>query len=152
MTNKRKFVREEKVEADSDKIGNVEDEVPKQLEETDHNLSTDLDKPLSSLTSESIINHVQSIIDDMEVKRKDDETLIVEFRKSMEIQTEIWCDLLEKTLAKVYMKNNNTCQEKFQQLHTILGRISQLEQEMSSFKQSLNSLYAEVQATYPSLQ
>lgn len=43
----------------------------------------------------------------------------------MEIQTESWCQALENTLAKLYEKNNEVCQEKLQQLYAILGRISE---------------------------
>ena len=42
----------------------------------------------------------------------------------MEMQTDSWCELLERSLGKVYEKNNDICQEKLQQLYTILGRIS----------------------------
>ncbi|XP_057289493.1 synaptonemal complex central element protein 2-like [Hydractinia symbiolongicarpus] len=99
------------------------------------------------LSSESLARHAQCIIDDMEVKRKNDETLIAEFRKTMEIQTESWCQALENTLAKLYEKNNEVCQEKLQQLYAILGRINQLEQEMGAFKQSLKLLYTDVETS-----
>lgn len=98
-----------------------------------------------ALSSEGLADHAQSIIDEMEVKRKNDETLIAEFRKTMEMQTDSWCELLERSLGKVYEKNNDICQEKLQQLYTILGRINQLEQEMLAFKQSLKILYSDVE-------
>lgn len=50
--------------------------------------------------------------------------IILEFRKTMEIQTEQWVALLESSLGKIYEKNNLVCQEKLQELYAILGRIS----------------------------
>eukprot|EP00111_Clytia_hemisphaerica_P009052 TCONS_00026523-protein len=77
----------------------------------------------SNSTSESLAQLAQSVIEEMDMKRKNDEAMISEFRKMMEMQTDTMCNTLQQSFGKLYQSSNETCQEKLQKLYNILGRI-----------------------------
>ncbi|XP_077981921.1 synaptonemal complex central element protein 2-like [Glandiceps talaboti] len=86
----------------------------------------------------------QTLIEDINAKRKRDTTLLTDFKKNIEMQVSNSCGVLEQTLYQTYQHNGTVIQEKLQELFAILDRIATLEAELDEFKHALGLLYKDI--------
>ncbi|KAL5022113.1 hypothetical protein ScPMuIL_001268 [Solemya velum] len=99
------------------------------------------------LSREDIANSAQQLIDDLNTKRKRDTQLMDDYKKALEIQVQKCCSVVEQRLFHVYEEQGKMVQDKLQTLFAGLDRISKVEGELTQFKQALQMLYRDLQAT-----
>ncbi|XP_065067821.1 synaptonemal complex central element protein 2-like [Rhopilema esculentum] len=81
-------------------------------------------KPIVSTSSDQLFDQAQSLIAEINDKRKNDSMLLTEFKKTMELLLEKCNSALERSLFQSYSTTGNIMQEKLQDLYTTLDRIS----------------------------
>ncbi|XP_013409639.1 synaptonemal complex central element protein 2 isoform X1 [Lingula anatina] len=93
---------------------------------------------------ESLNSAAEQLINDINMKRKENTQMIIEFKDSLDVQVQHTCREVEKRMFDVYEEQGKILQVKLQNLFIILDRISKLEMELKQFRRALGMLYQEV--------
>ncbi|XP_070563311.1 synaptonemal complex central element protein 2-like [Ptychodera flava] len=96
------------------------------------------------VTREALQSAAQSLIEEINSKRKRDTTLLTDFKKNMEVQISNSASMVEQAMYETYEQNGRMMQEKLQLLFATLDRIAKLETELDDFKHALGLLYKDV--------
>ncbi|XP_033107932.1 uncharacterized protein LOC117109657 [Anneissia japonica] len=93
---------------------------------------------------EEIQELAQQLINNINVKRKSDATLIVDFKKDLLEKVTESCKTLDLYMFQCYERNGSVMHSKLQALFATLERIHKLELELDEFKQALGVFYNDI--------
>ncbi|XP_022247834.1 uncharacterized protein LOC111087020 [Limulus polyphemus] len=94
---------------------------------------------------EHISREVEETVEKINLKRKQDTSLLADFKKSLEIQINRTYSMVEESMYSLYEKTGNEIECKLQELSAILERISKLETELQEFRSAFDVLYQDLQ-------
>ncbi|XP_076304000.1 synaptonemal complex central element protein 2-like isoform X2 [Tachypleus tridentatus] len=94
---------------------------------------------------EHISREVEETVEKINLKRKQDTSLLAEFKRSLEIQINRTYSMVEESMYSLYEKTGNEIESKLQELSATLERISKLETELQDFRSAFDLLYQDLQ-------
>ncbi|XP_069127508.1 synaptonemal complex central element protein 2-like [Argopecten irradians] len=104
------------------------------------------DRVSNELTREGIISTANSLIDDLNNKRKQDTELLENFKKALQLQVQRTSTMVEERMFQVYEEQGKVVQEKLQELFAGIERIAKTEAELAEFREALRLLYTDINA------
>ncbi|XP_029440880.1 synaptonemal complex central element protein 2-like isoform X2 [Rhinatrema bivittatum] len=93
---------------------------------------------------QALQNRAQELIDKVNEKRKEDQTLLSNLKESLMVKVSNFSHTLEEQMYQVYDHHNRLLQDKLQEFMEIIERISQLEAELKQVCQTVATVYKDL--------
>ncbi|XP_040197990.1 synaptonemal complex central element protein 2 [Rana temporaria] len=93
---------------------------------------------------EALHLRAQTLIDKINQKRSNDQTLMEEFKNSLTLKVEVLCKSLEEKMHEQFEQNTMHLQAKVQELTDVMQRISHLQEELRHVCKTLTTVYEDL--------
>merc|ERR1712183_1081008 len=95
-------------------------------------------------TRESVMKHVQSLMDNLEKKRETDKQMVEEFRTKMHSMVDSICQQVEDKVSSLHEDTNQALKTKLSKLNEVLSKVCELESEFGQAKDIVGHIYQDI--------